>query len=309
MTAQKDQLQSLIGDIDRALLQPSPKFPWQATVRMEQYRYLLQQTRHGLHQLLAAARAELPTSHAQEVIATMVREMQELRMQLLRPLHAEVSSLTEQRNALLQEVRQLEAQRQSHLAQPAPSSVTPEDLQQVHDRADTVISSLDSTLRVVFESLQRDIHAYHDSLTQGLDNMHNVGRQSEAVFSGLVTRLAEQLGRDASVYLHTPEGQSLEDAEHPVAEPKLMMPYAGAELSSPPQDAIHTLTQLLEHLTLDLALDPEHQAAAPAPIAIFESPAHADPVPEILTPPATTVFSLEGIDDLFVEDEKDMHPR
>jgi hypothetical protein len=68
-----------------------------------------------------------------------------------------------------------------------------DQLQQVHDRTDQVLGNLDTTLSVVFDSLQRNIQTYQDSLTQGVGQMHNLGQQGEAMLAGLVDRLTQQL--------------------------------------------------------------------------------------------------------------------
>ncbi|MGF1512740.1 MAG: hypothetical protein ACFB5Z_03460 [Elainellaceae cyanobacterium] len=61
---------------------------------------------------------------------------------------------------------------------------------------------MDSTMRVVFDSLQSTVDSYRDSLGQGLEKMHSLGQQGEALFAALVNRLATQLGQEASHYLN-----------------------------------------------------------------------------------------------------------
>jgi hypothetical protein len=272
---------------------------------------VLQQVRRFLQHLLVKPIPTLelppslvPTENAQDVMHSVVQEMQELRSSVLRPLHNEVSTLMQQRTALLREVRQLEAQRNSYsqeqsFAQPSPAPATIERLHSVHDRTDQVLTSLDATLRVVFDSLQRDMQTYQDSLSQGLDKLHTLGQQSEVMFSGLVSRLAEQLGRDASSYLRpgefSPESHDLlsgtghnsprNDAqglflEEPnptlrkqrVQGPNIALPYAGTELhseflssvESPSRpDSIQTLTELLGQLTVNQPSPSHHLSSSP----------------------------------------------
>lgn len=87
----------------------------------------------------------------------------------------------------------------------ALSSLTPqerlEQLQRIQAQSDQLLLKLDTTLRVIFESLQRNMHTYEESLSRGLDKMHTLGHQGEAIFTALVNRLAQQLGREASNYL------------------------------------------------------------------------------------------------------------
>jgi hypothetical protein len=279
VTAQKDQIQSLIAEIDQALRLPASKFPWQANAQTDQFRRVLQQVRQVLQTLVSAPPPVLP-SEAQDVMQSVVQEMLQLRGDLVRPLHMEVSALTQQRNQLIREIRQLEAHKQTYLNQraisPTETGASIEQIQQVRDRTDEMIGSMDTTLRVVFESLQRDITSYQDSLTQGLENLHTLGRQSEAVFSGLVSRLAEQLGRDASTYLRMaestpekPEPQPVVEEPQPTiksAEPEqVAMPYAGMEILpvSKPIDSVRTLTELLDQFTIEVELTPVVTAAEP----------------------------------------------
>jgi hypothetical protein len=342
--------------------------------------------------------ALVSTENAQDVMQSVVQEMQEMRLSVLRPLHNEVSTLMQQRTALLREIRQLEARRDDYLqeqtiaSRSAPETIAQLDL--VHDRADQVITNLDTTLRVVFDSLQRDMQAYQDSLSHGLDNLHTLGRQSEVMFSGLLGRLAEQLGRDASSYLRPGEfpdsddlsslaeasaaldeeaqAETLEASDPAPVQPHsqeraIALPYAGMELqpatgteqesarepNTSEPDTIHTLTELLDRLTVSpealsraqpsatlgdpatlserqktqtnsternsietvprIALpklpSPSQSANLPESSLKASYPPKAGSSPESAQPPsiakeAQSIFSLEGIDNLFVEEER-----
>ncbi|MGL5195409.1 MAG: hypothetical protein ACRC8Y_17645 [Chroococcales cyanobacterium] len=76
-----------------------------------------------------------------------------------------------------------------------------EQLQRLQGESDRLLMSLDSTLRVVFEALERNVNSYNDSLVQGLDKMHRLGQQGELMFSALVNHLAQLLGQETSTYL------------------------------------------------------------------------------------------------------------
>lgn len=76
-----------------------------------------------------------------------------------------------------------------------------EQLQRLQGESDRLLMSLDSTLRVVFEALERNVNSYNDSLGQGLDKMHRLGQQGELMFSALVNHLAQLLGQETSSYL------------------------------------------------------------------------------------------------------------
>ncbi len=295
MTSQIDLIQTLIDQIDGTFSKTVSRLPWAASGQLSQQRQVLQQVRDYLvrqRSLAISAQTTQKTAalnqseaDAQQVMQSMIHEMNELRSTLLRPLQSEVITLTQQRNALRHEVRQLEAHKQSQLLDqssnsPDLTSSQVDQLQNVNDRADQVLGTLDTTLRVIFESLQQDIEAYQNSLSQGLDKLHGLGEQviREALVTALVNRLAQELGRGASSYLQ-PEVVSRNLPFQPTQtqvspmisraivpnlsqtvfdSTKILLPYPGTELPSNSQsaetflnesDSIHTLTALLEQLT------------------------------------------------------------
>lgn len=257
MTANQDQIQRLLSEVQEVLAQGHSRLPWGSAAQLARQRQVLEQIRLYLENVLYQLSQDKPAqkeNQAQDLMQAVIEEMNALRSTLLRPLHSEVSSLMQQRNALLREIRQLEAHRDL-LEQPSPTpqpaeTVPVEKLQVVHDRADQVLSTLDTTLHVVFESLQKDIQAYQDSLSQGIDKLHRLGQQSEVMFSGIVGQMATQMGQNASAFL--------QGASNPVQLPQLAMPYAGAEL--PPVrsqrdssiDSITVLTELIDQLAIEV---------------------------------------------------------
>jgi len=277
VTFQKDQVQALIADIDAALQKTTPRLPWVMSGEVTQQRQILERLRNflvslqtdlavessrGLDQrshLLAhdiyyqppsgyPAAATAEDLNAQDLLRLVTQEIGHLRTSLMHPLQADIDQLRQQRDALQQEIYQLEGQRQqypalpaahqqqlvtefmqvlmkrlqdtlpaylaqatSHTGQlpyglevssPAITATTPtvpvEQIQAVQSRLDQLLLSLDSSLSVVFESLQRNIHAYEASLSQGLEKMHGMGQQGEMMFAALINHLAQQLGREAS---------------------------------------------------------------------------------------------------------------
>ncbi|NJM21987.1 MAG: hypothetical protein HC836_17400 [Richelia sp. RM2_1_2] len=69
-------------------------------------------------------------------------------------------------------------------------SVRVESLTQLTNDLDQRLVALDGTVNVVFEGLQRNIHAYHDSLSQALARMHYKGVQGEQLLEGLIKNFA-----------------------------------------------------------------------------------------------------------------------
>jgi hypothetical protein len=76
--------------------------------------------------------------------------------------------------------------------------VTSEQLRQLQQHSDRMLTSLEANQRAIFEALVRDLQAYQASLAQGLEKMHSLGTQGEMLFTALVNRLAQQLGQEAS---------------------------------------------------------------------------------------------------------------
>ncbi|HEY9763069.1 MAG TPA: hypothetical protein V6D07_11130 [Trichocoleus sp.] len=143
MTSQRDQLQALIAEIDAMLGKASPKLPWVVSNETAQQRRVLEKTREYLQSLQqetsvsggrvldsatwpltnlgepALGATESPEASASTVLQALLQEMQHLRSQLVQPLRSEISTLQQEREHLLREVRQLEQERQA--LQPSPA--------------------------------------------------------------------------------------------------------------------------------------------------------------------------------------------
>jgi len=350
VTANQDQIQRFLTEVQTVLAQGSPRLPWGSTAQIVRQRQVLEQARLYLQDALFQLSQGAPNpreQQAQDMMRSMIEEVNALRSTLLHPLHSEVSNLMQQRTALLREIRQLEAHRDllqsSSTASQNQETLPIEKLQVAHDRADQVLTTLDSTLRVVFESLQTEIQAYQGSLSQGIHEMHRLGRQSEVMFSSLIERLATQIERDGSALLQNSSRQN--------QLPQLAMPYAGAELPTrfrhestvSPIESIAVLTELLDQVAVEVDEPPVAVPVVPPQIESSsgrEAPAEltslfqddspkvestiepgdygtlaqeasdplklAAPVP---FPPIgePVIFTLEGIESLFDDDAEDSH--
>jgi len=73
------------------------------------------------------------------------------------------------------------------------SSAQVERLTQFAKELDQRLLSLDGTVNVVFEALQRNINTYHESLSQALARMHSTGLQGEQLLVGFLNNLTQQL--------------------------------------------------------------------------------------------------------------------
>ena len=82
--------------------------------------------------------------------------------------------------------------------------ITSEQLRQLQQQSDRMLTNLEANQRAIFEALLRDLQAYQASLARGIEKMHSLGTQGEMVFTALVNRLAQQLGREASTRFSSP---------------------------------------------------------------------------------------------------------
>ncbi|WP_137454982.1 hypothetical protein [Halomicronema hongdechloris] len=143
MTEQRDQLETLIEDIDALLKKASPRFGRGAQEDSQQRQILERARQHilDLQQWMTAPGGWGPidpasgavdppedsnpdlTESAQTVLRALLQEMQYLRSQFIQPLRTEIETLQQERTELLEQVRQLEVERLRLQGQsPEPSS-------------------------------------------------------------------------------------------------------------------------------------------------------------------------------------------
>lgn len=125
-------------------------------------------------------------------------------------IHQSTERLTQQ---LAQILLNLEAQ----LLNPSSTSGSPgqtvsgimapqerlEQLRQLQRESDRMLLNLDANQRSLFDALDRDLQGYQQSLSQGLDKMHRLSNQGELLFTALVNRLAQLLGRETSTLVQS----------------------------------------------------------------------------------------------------------
>lgn len=78
-----------------------------------------------------------------------------------------------------------------------------EQLRQLQRESDRMLLNLDANQRSLFDALDRDLQGYQQSLSQGLDKMHRLSNQGELLFTALVNRLAQLLGRETSTLVQS----------------------------------------------------------------------------------------------------------
>ena len=196
----------------------------------------------------------LPENHntgnataTEALLRAMTQELENLRQNLIVQLNQDVERLQAEKSRLVDEINNLQAQRQQlpSSQSPLPQEQIDRDQQQYlvgqltqaiaehlqgllmqrlsqqpdssyhplsgtdsanlppsandyNDSAYRILSSLDTTLRTTFKTLQQDISSYQSSFSQQLSRMHGLEQQGEAIFETLVNRLHEQLQAEGS---------------------------------------------------------------------------------------------------------------
>jgi hypothetical protein len=162
VTSENFQIQSLIQQIDEVLDQTNPRLPWVTSSDAMQQRQVLEHMRNylrsqqqGAHEssaghpdasgsaleLWAEAAEEAGNAeiNAQQVLQAVVQEMDYLRLNMLQPMRSDVEALRQQRDALTQEIRQLEQQRQQQ-------EWSPQNLQYLNDFLQAAMAQLQENL-------------------------------------------------------------------------------------------------------------------------------------------------------------------
>nr|WP_228014808.1 hypothetical protein [Fortiea sp. LEGE XX443] len=78
------------------------------------------------------------------------------------------------------------------------SSAQVERLTQFAKELDQRLLSLDGTVNIVFEALQRNINTYHESLSQALARMHSTGLQGEQLMVSFLNNLTQHLEQQSN---------------------------------------------------------------------------------------------------------------
>lgn len=318
-------IQSLIDDIDGILLIAAsrplwfkPGDPARERQVLERVRgYLVSQQQNLASRSPQGAPLNASGEAAQQIVQLVSQEMSVLRADLLQPLQSDIKVLHQQRESLLQEIRQMERSKQEldlsaqpklgqqfvaefsqelvsrctasltqQLAQISedlerrwgqaivateatspvstrgskePRAIAPqerlEQLRQLQAESDRLLSTLDVNQRLIFETLQKDLQSYQESLSQGLEKMHSLGAQGETLFTALINRLAQQLGREASTLLQS----SLQASE---ATPKVSLPSQVEPPASLGNEALKLNQQ--DDAKTGLALPKDSEATSPS---------------------------------------------
>lgn len=254
-------IQVLIADINRVLRQPLAV--WRLYPQAVAQRQLLERTREVLslwptnapNPELTSPELTLPANASKPVGAdaptdTPTAAVNSLTTSLLAPLQADIQTLTAQRQALQQEVTQLEATKQLQQQQMmAPLIQQVEDLETFHDRANQILQSLDNSLKLTFTGLEQDAASYQRSLAQRLSQLYEMGEQSETVIANLLQQLVTEIQELAQSPTQTalrPATQPAISAQSEASQPTVTATAIrrSAESSSPRIDPATTSANL-----------------------------------------------------------------
>jgi hypothetical protein len=185
------------------------------------------------------------------------------------------------------------------------ASLTPaqrlEQMRQLQAQSDHLLMTLDSSLSVIFESLQRNLQTYSDSLSQSLERMHSLGQQGEVMFTTLVNQLAQQVGQETSSYLQS--SLQLTESEPPA---HTIAPPAPTESDfpsvAPSEDLPLTFEELLPYAGAEL---PRQTARA---VNLPDSRQEKPQRPETTDQPQVQLESVQGLSSLPIKDELDLMP-
>ncbi|MEH1896899.1 MAG: hypothetical protein V7K94_16680 [Nostoc sp.] len=143
-----------------------------------------------------------------------------------------------------------------------------EQLTQLARELDQRLLSLDGTVNVVFEALQRNINTYYESLSQALARMHSKGMQGEQMVASFLNNLTQHLQQESpsspssfpEAQSDTPRSPSLADPAEIAAElnlqpSDLIQPETSSPLTINSEQQDTSLTEDLDAVLLQLGLE------------------------------------------------------
>ncbi|MEG4968814.1 hypothetical protein QUB11_19540 [Microcoleus sp. B6-A1] len=217
MNSQKYKIQALIAEIDEVLSKPAPRLPWTGSLDTVHQRQLLERVRAYLlssDSKLTAPKAParpnvrpepvpvpkvpLPPprpSAAEQIMLAVTGEISHLRSSLTGPLQEDIEALRQEQQALIQEIKQLEAKRQQQ-----------QSLAQQQANQQQIIGEF---LQVLTARLEETLTS---DFSQILSSLENQLLQSSAAPYSLGTAPDQQSAIDVTLNPQTSE-------EHPLLTP------------------------------------------------------------------------------------------
>ncbi len=324
MTSSKNS-PSLIAEIDSILNRGIPALPWLQKAHTVQQQQLLEKVRDYLLSLNTIEDATEPTA-ATAIAKAVVEQMQKIQGDSLPSLQEDVAKLHQDKASLEHEIEQLQEDRQQIVAEFLPiltsrfaESVTQqlnqvqstlegnlrqiqresyanssqlgtdeEQLQQLQTNSEQLLINLDATFQTVLGALERDLNAYQNSLSQGLEQMHSLGQQGEGILAALINRLTQHLQYtvvDTSVdksdtsdnlpLLAESQNPEVINFSPPSEVDEEKYPYAGMEIIPSATSIISEVAQVESLLEIDLGgseiiLETTHQDVFNSPLFTSE---------------------------------------
>ncbi|MEH2208512.1 MAG: hypothetical protein V7K53_31315 [Nostoc sp.] len=170
------------------------------------------------------------------------------------------------------------------------SSDDVERLTQLARELDQRLLSLDGTVNVVFEALQRNINTYYESLSQALARMHSKGMQGEQLMASFVNNLTQHLQQESPSLqssLLGGESETLPSLSEPTEiaagvapqSLELIQPEISSPLTIEQQET--TLTEDLDAVLLQLGVDSSEYSQTPTELPQDISAAIGDEVDQL----------------------------
>ncbi|MEH2260460.1 hypothetical protein [Nostoc sp.] len=165
-----------------------------------------------------------------------------------------------------------------------------ERLTQLARELDQRLLSLDGTVNVVFEALQRNINTYYESLSQALARMHSKGMQGEQLMASFVYNLTQHLQQESpssQSSLLGGESETLPSLTEPAEiaagvapqSLELIQPETSSPLTIEQQET--TLTEDLDAVLLQLGVDSSEYSQTPTELPQDVSAAIGDEVDQL----------------------------
>jgi len=217
LNSQKYKIQALIAEIDEVLSKPAPRLPWTGSMDTVHQRQLLERVRAYLvssdSNLTAGSGPASPNvrpqpvpvpkvpqaaprpSAAEQIMLAVTGEISHLRSSLTEPLQEDIEALRMEQQALIQEIKQLEAQRQQQ-----------QSLAQQQANQQQIISEF---LQVLTARLQETLTS---NFSQILSSLENQLLQSSAAPYSLGSAQSEQPALEVTLNPQT-------SGEHPRMTP------------------------------------------------------------------------------------------
>ncbi|MEH2191561.1 MAG: hypothetical protein V7K98_02705 [Nostoc sp.] len=206
----------------------------------------------------------------------MITEFLQVLMSRLVPTLTPLLAQTGENSAISSGViNQVNSESATSVTQPLLESADRvEQLTQLARELDQRLLSLDGTVNVVFEALQRNINTYYESLSQALARMHGKGMEGEQLMSSFLNNLTQHLQQQSP---NSPSSISVGESDILPSLPELaaIAPETAPqpleqilpEISFPPiinseqQDT--TLTDDLDAVLLQLGIDSSQSSETP----------------------------------------------